>query len=179
MGRDLSKSFLNTDFTDIKVKCGKKTFDCHRVILSARSRYFKTMLLWEGSETNKKMIEIKDFDSAVISHMLQYIYTGKLDDTVVDEEMVSDILKAANKYELDALKALCEDKLSDVLEKQNCLRIFILSDFHQASVLKKEALEVITSNREDVFQTEEWERCVREHPDLAIQITKAPVNVGN
>ena len=44
--QDLGQIFMDKDHADIKVKCGKKTFDCHRVILSGRSHYFKTMLSW-------------------------------------------------------------------------------------------------------------------------------------
>ena len=173
--KDLGKTFLDKDHSDIKVICGEKIYDCHKVILSARSRYFKTLLSWNGSETDERMIEIVDFDCAVIFQVLQYIYTGTLDNTANSEDMASEILKAANKYELEALKALCEKKLVDVLKDENCLRIYILSDFHQAFVLKKEALEIINSNWEAVFKSEDWEMCVRDHPGLAVEINRALV----
>ena len=120
------------------------------------------------------MIEIVDFDSAVILQVLLYIYTGTLDDTADSEDMAAEILKAANKYELDALKALCEKKLVDVLEEENCVRIYILSDFHQAFVLKNEAQAMINSNWV-VFKSEDWEMRVRDHPGLAVEITRALV----
>ena len=69
------------------------------------------------------------------------------------------------------MKALCEKKLVDVMEEENCVRIYILSDFHQAFDLKKEALAMINGNWETVFRTDDWEMCVRDHPGLAVEIT--------
>ena len=108
LGQDLSKTFLNKDFADIQVKCGKKTFDCHRVILAARSRVLKTMLSSDGSEQRKMEIEIVDFDAEVIFQMLQFIYTGKLDDPFNDAEdidIATELLSANNneKYEWDGI----------------------------------------------------------------------------
>ena len=108
LGQDLSKTFLNKDFADIQIKCGKKTFDCHRVILAARSRVLKTMLSSDGSEQREMEIEIVDFDAEVIFQMLQFIYTGKLDDPFNDAEdidIATELLRANNneKYEWDGI----------------------------------------------------------------------------
>ena len=174
LGQDLSKTFLNKDFADIQVKCGKKTFDCHRVILAARSCVLKTMLSSDGSEQREMEIEIVDFDAEVIFQMLQFIYTGKLDDPFYDAEdidMATELLRAADKYELDSMKALCEKKLASFLYVENCLRVLILADSYQAFELKKDALEVIIRNRKVVFKSEDWEKCVKNHPKLAVEIT--------
>ena len=152
LGQDLSKTFLNKDFADIQVKCGKKTFDCHRNILAARSRVLKTMLSSDGSEQRKMEIEIVDFDAEVIFQMLQFIYTGKLDDPfkgndAEDMDMETELLRAADKYELDSMKALWKEKLASFekfapfLCEENCLMAFILADSYQAFELKKDALE--------------------------------------
>ena len=177
LGQDLSKTFLNKDFADIQVKCGKKTFDCHRVILAARSRVLKTMLSSDGSEQREMEIEIVDFDAEVIFQMLQFIYTGKFDDPfngndAEDMDMETELLRAADKYELDSMKALCEEKLANFLYEENCLRVFILADSYQAFELKKDAFEVIIRNRKVVFKSEDWEKCVKNHPDLAVEITR-------
>ena len=171
LGQDLSKTFLNKDFADIQVKCGKKTFDCHRNILAARSRVLKTMLSSDGSEQREMEIEIVDFDAEVIFQMLQFIYTGKLDDPfngndAEDMDMETELLRAADKYELDSMKALCEEKLANFLSFEG-----LHADSYQAFELKKDALEVIIRNRKVVFKSEDWEKCVKNHPKLAVEIT--------
>ena len=69
------------------------------------------------------------------------------------------------------MKALCEEKLTNFLDEENCLRVFILADSYQAFELKKDALEVIIRNRKVVIKSEDWEKCVKNHPKLAVEIT--------
>ena len=45
----IQESFLNHEFSDVKITCESKVFDCHKVILSCQSDVFKGML----NETEK------------------------------------------------------------------------------------------------------------------------------
>ena len=76
--------------------------------------------------------------------MLQFIYTGKLDDPFNDAEdidIATELLRDDNndKYEWDSMKALCEEKLASFLYEENCLKDYILADSYQEFELKKRA----------------------------------------
>ena len=176
-GQDIAKTFMDKEFSDIKVKCGEKTFDCHRLILAASSRVFKAMLQSEMTEKNENMVVIEDFDSEVIFQVLQCIYSGSIDFEAFDDQvyMVMEILKAADKYELETLKSVCEKKLSSLLDEKNCLKLYILADFHLTPKLEKEALDVVADNLEAVFESEDWEDCIKNHPNLALKISRVAV----
>ena len=47
----IRESFLNLEFSDAKITCESKVFDCHKVILSCQSDVFKGMF----NETEKKL----------------------------------------------------------------------------------------------------------------------------
>ena len=55
--------------------------------------------------------------------MLKYIYTGSccVNDSKPDIEMVSDLLEASNKYQMDMLMEMCKTVLSSNLVVDNAL----------------------------------------------------------
>ena len=55
-------------------------------------------------------MEITDFDSKIVGHMMEYLYSGKLSEKLSYENLV-EILKIAEKYNLKMLKSISEEKL--------------------------------------------------------------------
>ena len=71
--------FLNEEFSDIKIKCHGELFPCHKNVLAARSKYFKTCLSQVGSKESKDgIIEIIDFPPKIVQNLLRYIYTNDI-----------------------------------------------------------------------------------------------------
>ena len=66
-------------------------------------------------------------------------------------------------------------KLSSLLDEKNCLKLYILADFHLTPKLEKEALDVVADNLEAVFESEDWEDCIKNHPNLALKISRVAV----
>ncbi len=71
-------------------------------------------------------------------------------------EMAGDLLYVADKYQLDELKALCEQHLTYCLQVNNASCIIRLAFTHNASQLKTNALKFIAKNTAGVRATEEW-----------------------
>ena len=51
-------------------------------------------------------MDIIDLDPDVLAEMLHFIYTGK---TPKLDDLAGDLLGAADRYQIDKLKAACED----------------------------------------------------------------------
>ena len=176
---DLSNLFTDESTSDVKIKCGIRTFPCHRSILSARSPVFKAMLQADMEERRDGIIEIKDFEPDIVESMLLFMYKATAaTDTVFNYQEKNrvhfvDLLKAAEKYQLDLLKAYCEDGLCCGLKVENCLISLILGDMYQAEKLKKNAMDIFIENMNKVImESDLWKKCVRNHPDLTIEITE-------
>lgn len=80
---DIAILFKTKDFSDITLIVGDTRFLCHRVILASRCEYFRALLFGGLSETNSSSIHLNGISSTAFSHVLEYIYTGKLDITGV------------------------------------------------------------------------------------------------
>merc|ERR1712098_628293 len=111
------------------VKCGDKEFDCHQIILTSRSPVLATMLRIKQESSKKEKgkvcVEIKDMNLAVFEDLLKYIYTGNSPNV---DAHVEELFSAADRYELEQLKELCEVKLCSRLAISNCIDLLILAD---------------------------------------------------
>jgi len=64
---------------DFSIICAGQTFPCHKVVLAAKSEVLKKDMKSSFCFAEKKELEIKGFDPATVKEMLQFIYTGDVD----------------------------------------------------------------------------------------------------
>ena len=148
------------EFSDLEIECDWDKFRCHQSILAARSPVLKAMIQ-DGKEKAKKAeqllkIEVDDVDRDVFGVMLTFIYTGDLKKETSYfrlplekflTEKASELLEAADKYQLDLLKEVWEEKLCSMLNVENSMEFLVLGDLYQASKLKKMALSLVNRKR--------------------------------
>ena len=172
---DFTKGFTESNCSDLQLNCGGRIFECHEFVLSARSPVFRAMFQSNMTEKRTKTITIADHSPDVIQKMLQFIYSGKavLDD---QQELTRELLKAAEKYGLEILKKMCEDKLCESLVLENSVKNIILGEMYGAKKLMKNAMQLLASNMSSVIDTEEWESCAKHHPALATEVMRVIVD---
>ena len=96
---------------------------------------------------------IKDIPSDVVAEMLLYIYTGNTPNL---NKLAGDLLGAAEQYQLEMLKNICEEKLCNSLEIDNSVNHLILGDLYRvliASNLVSSSLSLLPGpqSQEDVL----------------------------
>ena len=74
---------------------------------------------------------IKDIPSDVVAEMLLYIYTGNTPNL---NKLAGDLLGAAEQYQLEMLKNICEEKLCSSLEIDNSVNHLILGDLYRVTM---------------------------------------------
>ena len=166
LSSDYEMLFLSKDSSDVIIRCGDKVFDCHKIILASRSPVFKTMLESNMKEKINGEVEIKDMDHDVLDDLLKYIYSGIAPN--IDAHSL-ELYAAADLYQLEKLKELCELKLCSRFDISNCLDLLILGDLHNAPKLKAAALEFASRNIHKM-KTSEWKQSLIEHPALMAEV---------
>ena len=164
---DYEFALNDKDLSDVQILCKNRVFDCHRIILSARSTVFRAMFYTNMVEANHKKVEIKELEPSTVQAMLQYIYTGKTDFSFTKPE---DLLAAANMYDLQNLRSQCENHLNDNLEISNCIDMLILGDLHEAEVLKRDALKLTALNMSNVVKSLDWKEKMCQYPILMTEV---------
>merc|ERR1712034_36737 len=108
-------------------------------------------------ESSSRVVEIKDFDEDVIEGLLYYMYTGTMKDLKnVDVEA---LMCAADKYQLEHLKTMCEDILCSRISLENAASLLVMADLQRVEKLKEKVLGFIVRNPR-VMLTKEWNEVV-------------------
>lgn len=107
--RRLRHFWNDEEFSDVTfVVEGRRVYG-HKLILSIVSDCFRAMFMtgFRESEANAE-IEIPDSSYDAFMAMMEYIYTGRISQNLVDMHLICDLLELADQFFLDHLKQKCE-----------------------------------------------------------------------
>ena len=165
------KLYLNIrELSDVTVICGGTKFECHTAFLASRSPVFKAMFSNDTKEKITNEVHIDDIKSEVMAEMLLYIYTGKTFKLARDKMIARNLLIAADKYQLDSLKELCENRILCHYRLLDCENYFsyLILGFEYSSKIKRYVLDYIVRNKRKI----EIEEQLVEYPSLMMELLK-------
>lgn len=164
LGNDFGTLFEYQDFNDVTLSVGRRKLKAHKAILGARSPVFEAMFKYDMKENLLNDVNITDVEYEVLKEMLRFMYTEKIQNL---KEVQLGLLIAADKYQLDELKTICEKSLLSVdISAQNFFEIFVTADTHRAFLLKNVVLNYIRTHFETIISTPGWKTLMRDYPDL-------------
>ncbi|KAF2964597.1 hypothetical protein GQX73_g8979 [Xylaria multiplex] len=106
-------------FSDVTVKCGDRTWDLHRAILTRCPFFQKALEPNRFKESTEKQVEITEQDPPKVNWVIYFIYTGR-----------------ANRE----LLALLDD---DKTVMETCVTLFRIADFFTFDALCTQAADVL------------------------------------
>lgn len=145
-------------FTDVIVNVSPKQYECHRLILSACSPYFRSLILGhnvgKGARLKrtsligdgKKVIELTGIKSDIFEVVLSYVYTGEV--MTGSPELMQDVFKAANRFNMPKLKTAAAEYLFNCLDVANCFTVLQLASDHNSDALYEKAEKFVLENFE-------------------------------
>ncbi|KAM0884917.1 hypothetical protein ACQ4PT_030680 [Festuca glaucescens] len=99
-------------------------------------------------ENASSPIEIIDMDSDVFRSLLHFIYTDSLlhgGDAHTDGVMAGHLLVAADRYNIERLKLLCEERLCNLIDSNIVATSLALAEQHSFHRIKEACFEFLTS----------------------------------
>ncbi|KAK1648253.1 hypothetical protein QYE76_066058 [Lolium multiflorum] len=132
---------------DVTFKVGGKKFAVHRYMLAARSPVFAAELFGPMKEKTATNIAIHDMEATVFKNMLHFIYTDSLPENGDGEscEMAQHLLVAADRYNLERLKLICEEKLCSYIDASTVGTTLTLAEQHGCLELKEACFSFLKS----------------------------------
>jgi len=124
---------LFSDFTILSRE--EKRFPCHKIILAARSEYFKSMLTSPMKEKEEKEHKL-DHSNQVVEGFVRYFSEGKVPAEVLNSS-APQYLELSDYYLLEPMKAQAEDAAILGLTVDNVFEFHHLANLYNADVLKK------------------------------------------
>ncbi|KAI7496743.1 hypothetical protein KC367_g6453 [Hortaea werneckii] len=120
---DAKEWFDQEAFSDVTVRFGSTERRCHKLVLCAKSDYFKDLLSPEKrfAEAQQPTVELRYDDNAAVEAMLRWLYTFDYEKTNTVEhkstyEFHLSVVVVADKYLLDGLRDEALHRLSNRLE---------------------------------------------------------------
>lgn len=170
MRRHFGDLLKNKEGADVTFEVGGETFAAHRCVLAARSPVFKAELFSPMEEgTGTRTIRVEDMEAEVFGAVLSFIYTDSLPETEQQEvAMAQHLLVAADRYDLERLKLICEDKLCTHVNTASVATTLALAEQHHCHRLKKACFKLLSSRRnlDAVMATEGFEHLYRSCPGV-------------
>ncbi|KAM0912742.1 hypothetical protein ACQ4PT_012616 [Festuca glaucescens] len=125
-------------------------------------------------------LEVDDMDAAVFKAMLHFIYTDAVPELDQGPNVVvalaQHLLAAADRYALDRLKVICENKLSSGLTVDTAATTLAIAEQHTCLQLKASCVEFIVSTPavlDAVLSTEGYKDLAASSPSMLADLLKA------
>ena len=162
----LSKLLDSQSLSDVTFVVKNEKIGAHSAIVVSGSPVIYTMLEKDKfKEGQTKTVKIDDIDPSVFKEMLRYLYTGKA--PKLDEDaMTEPLFLAADKYQIEALKDLCEHSLIAKLNVQTVVHYLVVAHLYTAPQLLEASLKFLVSRKMEVWPRSEWKELMKTYPDL-------------
>jgi len=156
-------------YSDFKIICQGKVFFCHKTYLARKSKVFEAMFeMTDSIEFKEGRVVIEDCSPDDIQAMLEFIYTGDLQD---DLRFCSEgVLMIGDKYDVSGLVEQCEESLTNCLTIGNAVNTFVLADMYNLIRLKEKVSHFISNYLAIVKETEDWKQMLEECPRIVEKI---------
>ncbi|KAK4353808.1 hypothetical protein RND71_026002 [Anisodus tanguticus] len=179
MGQSL-KYLLDAELgCDIVFQVGGEIFKGHKLILAARFPVFRAQFFGLIGNPKSDEVELEDIEPSVFMAMLQYIYSDELPDLIEitgststgsSTIMLQHLLAAADRFDLDRLKELCEAKLCEEVNVDTLATTLSLAEQHRCPQLKAICLKFAATNLGVVMYTEGFKHLEESCPSLLSEL---------
>ena len=143
---DLLK-LLETPDADVTFIVQGQPIKAHKNILSVRSQYFQRMFDSDVEENIKDEVKVPDVEPEIFRGLLRFLYSGLAPENVTDKAL--NLLMAADKYGVDGLKQICEEKAS--IHRDNVVDALLVADSIQNEKIMSRAKAVFRSHVDELM----------------------------
>jgi speckle-type POZ protein len=133
--------------TDVVFEVGGEAFAAHRCVLAARSPVISADLLGGASDgaAADGVVRVDSVEPRAFKALLRYAYTDSLPEMDREEEdaILRNLLVAADRYSLQRLKLICEDRLCRLVTVGTVEINLSLAEQHNCGRLKEACLQFL------------------------------------
>ena len=163
----VSKLFLDKEFMDLKIACNGKLLECHRSVLSCQSDVFRTMFLnMDMKEAKSGEIEINDITAETMETFLYYLYHQE----VKEKSINTNLLFAADKYNIAGLLEICNEHLKSNLSVEKCLDVLLCAHQTNQKDLFGAASDFVYQNKGKLVRTTAWKEMLETNSKLTTDV---------
>ncbi|XP_041349199.1 rabankyrin-5-like [Gigantopelta aegis] len=135
--------FDKEQYSDLIIQLDEgKELKAHKFILSSRSSE------WGVDLNVVTELDLSDIKHDVAFSLLRWVYTDEIDIRAEDTFLL-ELLRAATRFKLEALRRRCENGLMSFVNMKNCIRFYQTAEEMSAEILKNHCSELISNHWND------------------------------
>ncbi|XP_060072387.1 kelch-like protein 24a [Ylistrum balloti] len=155
--KGLNRLRLDGKYSDVTIRCGDRSFSCHRVVLAAVSDFFECMFDVEMQESLTREVDLTPYivseEMNICEKVLQFIYMGE---SAIDMSSAGHLLEIAKQFQMPSLEASCLKFLSTNLDQTNCLTVWQTAEAHGFAELEALALSLVKKHFQEVCYSNDF-----------------------
>uniref|UniRef100_A0ACD5W6Y1 Uncharacterized protein n=1 Tax=Avena sativa TaxID=4498 RepID=A0ACD5W6Y1_AVESA len=179
LGRDIRRLREEKWWPDVTFSVDETKIQAHRLVLAMRSPVFAAEFRADMKEKTMRCIKVVDMSTRTFRAMLHFIYADELPKPKTGAcrvAMARDLLVAADLYDLERLRLMCENILSENIDTSNVMAtLMLVHNRHSCHRLEASCVEYMASGP-DVYEameaTEEYKELDKTCPSFINEITK-------
>ncbi|KAK1157442.1 rabankyrin-5 [Acipenser oxyrinchus oxyrinchus] len=140
----VAELYQQDQYSDLKVKVGDEQLSAHKFVLAAHTESWSLANLAATTE-----LDLSDAKPEVAMAMLRWLYTDDLE-LKEDDVFLTDLMKLANRFQLQLLRERCEKGVMSLVNVRNCIRFYQTAEELCASTLLNYCAEIIASHWDDL-----------------------------
>jgi ankyrin repeat protein len=129
-------------FADVTFSVAGTTFKAHKVVLAARSSFFRALLTGGLKESRQATIELDDCTTEEFGALLKFLYSRSVDYAHISDYILG-LFALADRCDARRLKAILESLIAFNLDSSNVASLLILADQLAALSLKRSCIDFI------------------------------------
>jgi speckle-type POZ protein len=168
-----AKVLENQTMGDIKLIVQGREMTAHGDILVAASPVMAAMLApGKFKEGETKTIPVPDIEPTVFEQVLKFIYTGSAP-RLSEKSITKPLYLAADKYQLDTLKIMCEEDLIQHLTLGNAVKNFLWAQYYNLPQLKEASKNFLVKYRknEELWNQPGWKELAKTNKHAFFEIS--------
>ncbi|CAD5226676.1 unnamed protein product [Bursaphelenchus xylophilus] len=166
-----AKMYMDEKYSDFTFICeypGEETIriPVHKVIVGPSSPYFQSMFLGDTKESQRNEAVVNTFRPEIVKEIFYYIYHGKVSNQACS--ICSEVVKAADYFQLDGLRDHCMSKVGKNIDQSNVLDLVCLAGQFGGQDIAVRAKQFIDTyiTKEEAEQL--YSDLIRNNPEAAI-----------
>jgi hypothetical protein len=165
------KLFRSGEKSDVVFKVGTEEIRAHSLILYAGAPIIASYIDENQNDENSNTVVISDMNPEVFRLILEHVYSAKTPKDDVILKWGKELLNAANKFELPAMKMHVENRLVQgrIMSKRNVSDWILFADSHSCPLLKEHAIFYFLLYPREILRSEHSKR-LRESGELLSEI---------
>eukprot|EP01068_Selenidium_serpulae_P004721 Selendium_serpulae@DN3719_c0_g1_i1.p1 len=126
--------------SDVVVRVKDNEMRLHSHILAAGSPVLKTLFETKINKQATREVNIEDCNFETATHLFKFLYTGACSAFLFPECV--EVLKVANKYQVELLEKQMATKIERQVTKANCLEVLMLGTAFDCAALREASLKI-------------------------------------